>query len=48
MGYHVTTVTPLNIEPRAPAALPSMRIFPKVSSMRSTRSGSDFARFFFA
>src|ERR1035441_4056425 len=37
MGYHVTTVTPANMAPRAQAELPSMTIFPAVAFMRSTR-----------
>ena len=30
MGYHVTTVTPANMQPSAHAALPSMMILPAV------------------
>src|ERR1700690_2148563 len=35
MGYHVTTVPPANMQPRAAAELPSMMILPAVLSMRS-------------
>src|ERR1043166_7982304 len=40
MGYHVTTVTPANMQPRAAAALPSIMILPAVSFMRSIQNGS--------
>ena len=46
IGYHVTTVTPAIIAPMATAAFASMRILPRVLSMRSTRKGSRFGRFF--
>src|SRR5215471_17815642 len=35
MGYHVTTVHPANMHPRAAAELPSMMILPAVLFMRS-------------
>ena len=35
IGYHVTTVHPANMQPRAAAELPSMMILPAVLSMRS-------------
>ena len=44
MGYQVTTVTPPNIAPSAPAELPSIRILPRVTSIRSRRNGSRFTR----
>ena len=40
IGYHVTTVTPANMEPMAAAELPSMMIMPLVLFMRSTVNGS--------
>ena len=40
IGYHVTTVTPANIEPIAAAELPSTMIMPSVLFMRSTVNGS--------
>ena len=45
IGYHPTTVTPAIMQPMAAAALPSMRIMPRVLSMRSTRSGSRLVKF---
>jgi hypothetical protein len=44
MGYQATTVAPANMAPRAAAELPSMTIFPRLASIRSTRSGSFLAR----
>src|SRR5713226_3158270 len=44
MGYHVTTVTPANMEPSAAAEFPSMMILPAVLSMRSTKNGSLLVR----
>ena len=35
MGYHATTVTPASIAPSAAEALPSIRILPRVLSIRS-------------
>src|SRR5208337_1844198 len=40
IGYHVTTVTPANMQPKAAAALPSMMIMPAVLSIRVTVNGS--------
>ena len=40
IGYHVTTVTPANMQPKAAAALPSMMTIPAVLSMRSMVNGS--------
>src|SRR6185312_11408464 len=40
IGYHVTTVTPANMQPSAAAALPSTMILPWFSFMRSTQNGS--------
>src|SRR5262249_8702741 len=40
MGYHVTTVTPANMQPRAAAELPSTMTLPWFSFMRSTQYGS--------
>ena len=38
IGYQATTVTPAKRQPSAAAALPSMRIFPAVLFIRSTRT----------
>src|SRR5712691_11537017 len=35
IGYHATMVTPASMQPTAAAALPSIRILPEVSFMRS-------------
>src|SRR5262245_2668979 len=45
IGYHVTTVTPANMQPSADAEFPSTRILPAVLSIRSTRNGSRFWTF---
>ena len=45
MGYHATTVTPAIMQPIAAAELPSMRIFPAVSFIRSMKYGSCFGSF---
>src|SRR5215471_15578527 len=37
IGYHATTVTPAIMQPIAAAALPSIRILPAVSFIRSMR-----------
>src|SRR5919199_4120783 len=45
IGYHATTVTPAIMQPTAAAALPSMRILPAVSFIRSIEYGSFFVKF---
>ena len=42
MGYQERKVTPPNIAPSAAAWFPSMRIFPSVLFLRSTRKGAGF------
>ena len=44
MGYQVTTVTPPNSAPSAPAALPSIRILPCVAFMRAARKGGRWVK----
>src|SRR5437867_11996153 len=45
IGYQATTVTPAIMQPMAAAELPSMRILPVVSFIRSMVNGSCFVKF---
>ena len=45
IGYHATTVTPAIMQPIAAAALPSTRILPAVSFIRSIEKGSCLVKF---
>src|SRR6266550_3873771 len=45
IGYQATTVTPAIMQPIAAAALPSTRILPAVSFIRSIQKGSCLVKF---